>query len=53
MFAPELIAAYPEAKVVLSNRNVDQWYRYETADILERKPLTFAFHLMQVHHTYD
>ena len=37
MFAPELIAAYPEAKVVLSNRDVDQWYRYETAGIPTRE----------------
>lgn len=37
MFAPELIAAYPEAKVVLSNRDVDQWYRYETAGIRTRE----------------
>lgn len=25
-FGPELIAAYPDAKVVLTNRNVDSWY---------------------------
>lgn len=26
IFAKELIEAYPEAKVVLTNRNVDSWY---------------------------
>lgn len=25
-FAPELIQAYPEAKVILTNRDVDDWY---------------------------
>jgi len=25
-FAPESIAAYPEAKVILTNRDVDSWY---------------------------
>ncbi len=25
-FTPELLAAYPDAKVVLSNRDVDEWY---------------------------
>lgn len=27
-FAPELIAAYPEAKVILSNRDIDAWHEY-------------------------
>ncbi|KAE8153680.1 P-loop containing nucleoside triphosphate hydrolase protein [Aspergillus avenaceus] len=27
IFAPELIAAYPEAKVILNHRNVDAWHR--------------------------
>ena len=27
MFAPELIAAYPNAKVILTTRNVDSWYK--------------------------
>ncbi|PLB46380.1 hypothetical protein P170DRAFT_411610 [Aspergillus steynii IBT 23096] len=26
LFAPELIKAYPEAKVILNHRNVDDWY---------------------------
>ena len=26
-FAPELIAAYPEAKVILSNRDIDAWHK--------------------------
>lgn len=26
IFAKELIETYPEAKVVLTNRNVDSWY---------------------------
>ncbi|KAA8573173.1 hypothetical protein EYC84_003682 [Monilinia fructicola] len=25
-FAPELIAAYPEAKIILTNRDVDSWH---------------------------
>ena len=28
LFAPELIKAYPEAKLILSNRDVDKWYKY-------------------------
>jgi hypothetical protein len=27
-FAEELIEAYPNAKVILSNRDVDEWYLY-------------------------
>ena len=27
-FAEELIAAYPEAKVILTNRDVNDWYKY-------------------------
>jgi hypothetical protein len=27
-FAKELIEAYPEAKVILTTRDVDSWYRY-------------------------
>lgn len=27
LFAPELIKAYPEAKVILNHRDVDDWYR--------------------------
>ena len=27
-FGPELIAAYPEAKVILTNREVDSWHKY-------------------------
>lgn len=26
-FASELIEAYPDAKVILTNRDVDEWYR--------------------------
>ncbi len=26
-FGPELIAAYPRAKVILTNRDVDEWHR--------------------------
>ena len=26
-FAPELIAAYPEAKVILTTRDVDSWHK--------------------------
>jgi len=27
-FGPELIAAYPDAKVILTIRDVDKWYKY-------------------------
>lgn len=27
-FAPELIAAYPNAKVILTNRDPDSWHKY-------------------------
>lgn len=27
-FAKELIEAYPEAKVILTNRDVDSWHKY-------------------------
>ncbi|KAL8647579.1 MAG: hypothetical protein Q9226_006371 [Calogaya cf. arnoldii] len=33
LFAPELISAYPEAKVVLSNRDIDQWHRYDISAV--------------------
>jgi hypothetical protein len=36
IFAPELIKAYPNAKVAILNRDVDSWYRYVTSLI----PLT-------------
>ena len=26
MFPEELLEAYPDAKVILTNRNVDKWY---------------------------
>jgi hypothetical protein len=29
LFAEELIAAYPEAKVILTHRNFDTWYKYD------------------------
>ena len=28
LFYRELIDTYPEAKVILTNRNVDSWYEY-------------------------
>jgi hypothetical protein len=28
LFAEELIAAYPKAKVILTHRNFDTWYKY-------------------------
>lgn len=34
-FAEELIAAYPEAKVVILNRDVDRWYASMTNTILQ------------------
>jgi len=34
-FAEELIAAYPEAKVVILNRDVDKWYQSMTETILK------------------
>ena len=27
LFAPELIATYPEAKVILTERDIDKWHR--------------------------
>ncbi|KAM3066198.1 hypothetical protein ACMFMG_012141 [Clarireedia jacksonii] len=32
-FAPELIAAYPDAKVILTNRDVDSWHNSSTKTI--------------------
>jgi hypothetical protein len=29
LFAEELIVAYPEAKVILTHRNFDTWYKYD------------------------
>lgn len=29
LFAEELIAAYPEAKVILTHRNFDTWHKYD------------------------
>ena len=34
-FTPELIAAYPEAKVILSNRDVDEWHQSVTNTLLK------------------
>ncbi len=34
-FTPELIAAYPEAKVILSNRDVDEWHQSVTNALLQ------------------
>lgn len=36
-FAPELIAAYPNAKVILTNRDVDSWHKYVTFVIAKKK----------------
>lgn len=33
-FGPELIAAYPNAKVILTNRDVDSWYKYVNLNYL-------------------
>ncbi|KAJ7100247.1 hypothetical protein B0H15DRAFT_819449 [Mycena belliarum] len=39
LFAAELIAAYPDAKVVLTNRSLENWWKSFEATILEaRKP---------------
>ncbi|GAB7324704.1 hypothetical protein MBLNU13_g08569t1 [Cladosporium sp. NU13] len=35
-FAPELIAAYPEAKVILSNRDIDAWHESVSQNLLTR-----------------
>ncbi|KAL6717844.1 hypothetical protein ACLMJK_003929 [Lecanora helva] len=32
LFGPELIAAYPEAKVVLTERDIDRWHEYKSRD---------------------
>ncbi|KAH6689728.1 P-loop containing nucleoside triphosphate hydrolase protein [Plectosphaerella plurivora] len=34
LFAPELIAAYPDAKVILTERDVDKWYTSFEATVL-------------------
>ncbi|KAL5315164.1 hypothetical protein ACEPPN_017815 [Leptodophora sp. 'Broadleaf-Isolate-01'] len=34
-FGPELIAAYPNAKVILTNRDVDSWYNSASKTILQ------------------
>jgi Sulfotransferase domain len=38
-FAEELIAAYPEAKVVILNRDVDKWYESMQKTILKHAPM--------------
>ncbi|KAJ7485590.1 putative NAD dependent epimerase/dehydratase [Mycena latifolia] len=39
LFAAELIAAYPEAKVVLTNRSLESWWKsYEATIAAARKP---------------
>ncbi|KAJ7686693.1 hypothetical protein B0H17DRAFT_708548 [Mycena rosella] len=39
LFVEELIAAYPDAKVILTNRNVESWWKsYETTVAQARKP---------------
>ncbi|KAL9102456.1 MAG: hypothetical protein Q9163_002386 [Psora crenata] len=48
-FAPELIAAYPEAKVILTNRDVDAWFESFNAAILKNmssSPMNVLFHYM-------
>ena len=35
IFAPELVEAYPEAKVVLHERDVDKWYRSFNDTVIE------------------
>lgn len=37
-FAPELIAAYPEAKVILSNRDIDAWHKYVHVSYIDNPP---------------
>lgn len=32
-FGPELIAAYPHAKVILTNRDADSWHQYVALDL--------------------
>jgi hypothetical protein len=36
LFAEELIAAYPEAKVILTHRNFDTWYKYGRRQLTEK-----------------
>lgn len=36
-FAEELIAAYPEAKVILTVRDIDSWYRSVSAHVEPKK----------------
>ncbi|KAK2740516.1 hypothetical protein FQN55_008859 [Onygenales sp. PD_40] len=32
-FAPQLVQAYPEAKVILNTRDVDEWFKYVMIDV--------------------
>ena len=41
LFGPELISAYPDAKVILNNREVDSWYKSCSETVFARlKPAT-------------
>ncbi|KAJ7485540.1 hypothetical protein FB451DRAFT_1230196 [Mycena latifolia] len=47
LFAEDLIAAYPEAKVVLTTRNVDSWWKSFEATIVEGVKLTYLGRLQE------
>lgn len=35
-FAEELIVAYPEARIILTNRDIDQWHEYGSLELIVR-----------------
>ncbi|UJO20298.1 uncharacterized protein CLAFUR5_10030 [Fulvia fulva] len=47
MFGPELIAAYPEAKVILVERDVDKWYPSFEHALIEGTDSPFLWHAIQ------
>jgi hypothetical protein len=51
-FAEELVAAYPEAKVVLVERNIDSWYESYMHSIITKIFDPFANVLLTLEHSY-
>lgn len=52
LFAPELIAAYPEAKVILTNRDVDEWYE-DVSQTLEWKYRSRKHYFLTIFDSYN
>ena len=50
-FAKELIEAYPEAKVILTNRDVDSWHKYLPPSFcIRRGKIEVAYLVLQIDH---